>query len=112
MSSVLIRRTTLDAAGTFNEAKSHIAVEDFDMWLRITGMGIPVVRVGVPMVHYRKLAGSISAKKRTHVEKALNMIGEDYRRRGRAALFRVIRPVHWLLYVGTSAWTRAIRGAL
>lgn len=112
LSSVLVRRSALDAAGPFNPARTYVAVEDFDMWLRITGMGGRVVRVGVPLVHYRKLPTSISASKSMMIRKALNVIGEDYARRGKGRLFHIIRPLHWLLYVGTSAWMRAVRREL
>jgi teichuronic acid biosynthesis glycosyltransferase TuaG len=112
LSSVVARRSALTAAGDFNPAKTHVAVEDFDMWLRITGMGGEVVRVGVPLVHYRKLSTSISASKSMMIRKALNIIGEDYARRGQGRLFHLLRPVHWLLYVGTSAWMRAVRREL
>lgn len=112
LSSVVARRTALAAAGGFNPAKTHIAVEDFDMWLRITQHGGRVVRVGVPLVHYRKLPDSISASKTMMIRKALNMIGDDYARRGKGHLFKIVRPVHWILYVGTSAWMRAVRREL
>lgn len=112
LSSVLVRRDALDAAGPFNEAKTHIAVEDFDMWLRITGQGMMIRRVMAPLVHYRKLPTSISASKTMMVRKALNIIGEDYARRGRAHSFGILRPVHWILYIGTSAWMRGVRRKL
>lgn len=112
LSSVVARRSALEAAGPFNPARTHIAVEDFDMWLRITQRGGRVVRVGVPLVHYRKLPTSISASKIMMIRKALNMIGDDYERRGKGALFKSLRPIHWVLYVGTSAWMRAIRREL
>lgn len=112
LSSVLVRRSVLLAAGTFNTARSHVAVEDFDMWIRITAQGGRVVRIGVPLVHYRKLTTSLSASKNMMVRKALNVIGEDYARRGKAALFTLLRPAHWILYVGTSAWMRAVRREL
>lgn len=112
LSSVVARRSALSAAGPFNPARTHVAVEDFDMWLRITGMGGKVVRVGAPLVHYRKLPSSISASKSMMIRKALNIIGEDYARRGKGGLFRMLRPVHWMLYVGTSAWMRAVRREL
>lgn len=112
LSSVVARRSVLEAAGPFNPAKTHVAVEDFDMWLRITQSGGRVVRVGVPLVHYRKLPTSISASKTMMIRKALNMIGDDYARRGKGALFNILRPVHWILYVGTSAWMRAVRREL
>jgi teichuronic acid biosynthesis glycosyltransferase TuaG len=112
LSSVIVRRSALDAVGPFNEARAHIAVEDFDMWLRITAKGMTIRRVMAPLVHYRKLPTSISASKTMMVRKALNVIGEDYKRRGRAEMFTVIRPIHWLLYIGTSAWMRGVRRKL
>jgi teichuronic acid biosynthesis glycosyltransferase TuaG len=112
LSSVIARRSVLKAAGPFNTAQSHIAVEDFDMWLRITERGGRVIRIGAPLVHYRKLPTSISASKSMMVRKALKIIGEDYGRRGKAVLFTWLRPAHWILYVGTSAWMRAVRREL
>ncbi|HWW55884.1 MAG TPA: glycosyltransferase family 2 protein [Sphingopyxis sp.] len=112
LSSVIGRRASLMTAGPFNSSRTHIAVEDFDMWLRITGSGGRVIRIGTPLVHYRKLPSSISASKSMMVRKALNVIGEDYDRRGKGSLFRLLRPAHWILYVGTSAWMRAIRREL
>jgi len=112
LSSVLIRRSVLAAAGPFNAAQSHIAVEDFDMWLRVTGRGATVLRVGVPLVHYRKVATSISARKIMMVGKALNVIGEDYARRGKSGVFACLRPVHWLLYLGTSVYMRVLKREL
>ena len=112
LSSVMVRRASLLTAGPFNTARTHIAVEDFDMWLRITARGGRVVRIGTPLVHYRKLPTSISANKSMMVRKALNVLGEDYGKRGKGGLFRLLRPVHWILYVGTSAWMRAVRREL
>ncbi len=112
MSTVLVKRDVIAAAGPFNEAKTHVAVEDFDMWLRLSGMGFRLARASYPLVHYRKLPTSISANKKMMIEKALNIIGDDYLRRGQQRLFDLIRPLHWLLYVGTSGWMRAVRRKL
>ncbi len=112
MSTVIVRRDALDMAGTFNESKNYVAVEDFDMWLRLSGRGCRLARVSFPLVHYRKVATSISANKNLMIKKALNVIGQDYDRRGRKRLFSLIRPVHWLLYVTTSGWMRAVRRTL
>jgi teichuronic acid biosynthesis glycosyltransferase TuaG len=112
MSSVMVKRSAFAAIGQFNTAKSHIAVEDFDMWLRMTSARQRIVRIAIPLVHYRKLPTSISASKSMMIRKALNVIGEDYARRGQGVNFRIIRPFHWLLYVGTSGWMRAIRREL
>jgi teichuronic acid biosynthesis glycosyltransferase TuaG len=112
LSSVLVRRTSLIAAGPFNTARSHIAVEDYDMWLRITARGGGAVRIGVPLVHYRKVPASISANKFEMMRKVLNVIGEDYARRGRVKRYVVLRPLHWLLYLSISAWMRVVRREL
>lgn len=112
MSSALVRQTSLAMVGGFNAAKSHVAVEDYDIWLRITGMGGRAVRLAVPLVHYRKLAASLSSNKMEHVSKAVKMIKEDYERRGRRGIFSLIWPLHWILYVGTAVWTRAVRRTL
>ncbi|MDI1325522.1 MAG: glycosyltransferase family A protein [Brevundimonas sp.] len=112
LSSVLVRRSSLVAVGPFNTARSHIAVEDYDMWLRLTERGARVLRVGVPLVHYRKVPTSISAKKFTQIRKALNVIGEDYARRGKAVIYVFLRPVHLALYLGTSAYMRGLRREL
>jgi teichuronic acid biosynthesis glycosyltransferase TuaG len=112
LSSVLARRSILVAVGPFNTARSHIAVEDFDMWLRITAAGGQILRVGAPLVHYRKVGTSISARKTMMIGKALNVIGEDYARRGKAGIFVLLRPAHWLLYLGTSAYMRGLRREL
>lgn len=112
LSSVLARRSSLVAVGPFNTAPSHIAVEDYDMWLRMTGAGRRIVRAGTPLVHYRKLTTSISANKVKNMRKAVSIIGEDYRRRGLGGLFVILRPVHWMLYAGTSTLTRVVQGEL
>lgn len=112
LSSVMVNRKALLAAGVFDTSRAYIAVEDFDMWLRITAQGGAIVKIDMPLVHYRRSPSSISADKHMMVRKALAVIGEDYRRRGIYGLFRLLRPVHWLLYVGTSAWMRLVRREL
>jgi teichuronic acid biosynthesis glycosyltransferase TuaG len=63
-SSVLCRRSQLLKAGGFNTARSMVAVEDYDLWLRlVTQLGTKIVRIEQPLVAYRHLAGSLSASK-------------------------------------------------
>lgn len=112
LSSVLARRSSLAAVGRFNPARSHVAVEDFDMWLRMASKGMKLVRVRAPLVHYRKLPTSLSASKTMMVRKAISVIGEDYARRGQSGLFSLLRPLHWILYLSASAWMRAVRREL
>lgn len=112
LASVLVRRSALEAAGPFNTSRSHIAVEDYDMWLRMTGAGARFVRIAAPLVHYRKVPTSISARKFTMVGKALAIIAEDYSRRGLAKQFGLLRPIHWFLYVGSAVYMRGLRREL
>lgn len=109
LSSVLASRTWLSAAGEFNTARSHVAVEDFDMWLRITSLGGKVVRIGTPLVHYRKSPTQISADKGMMLRKALDVIGKDYARRGAARSYIILRPAHAIMYLAASTWVRFVQ---
>lgn len=112
LSSVLVRKDAIDAVGRFNADRSYVAVEDYDMWVRLTRNGSKILRLSCPLVHYRKLPTSISADKLMMIRRALNVIGSDYEARGLGRLFAIIKPVHWLLYVTSSAWMRAVRREL
>lgn len=112
LSSVLVRKNVIDMAGRFNADRSHIAVEDYDMWIRLSRHGQVLLRISSPLVHYRKLPTSISSSKTEMVRKALNVIESDYKALNQGPLFRVIKPAHWFLYIASSAWMRAIRREL
>jgi teichuronic acid biosynthesis glycosyltransferase TuaG len=112
LSSVIVRKNTIDSVGRFNADRSHIAVEDYDMWIRLSRHGHKLLRLSSPLVHYRKLPTSISSSKTEMVRKALNVIESDYKALNRGRLFQVIKPIHWFLYIASSAWMRAIRREL
>lgn len=112
LSSVLLPKKAMEGLGYFNTDRSHIAVEDYDMWLRLSRQGGRIYRLSCPLVHYRKLPTSISADKLMMVRKALNVIGTDYAARGKGGLFHILKPVHWALYIASSAWMRVIRKKL
>lgn len=112
LSSVLARKNAIDMAGRFNADRSHIAVEDYDMWMRLSRHGQELLRLSTPLVHYRKLPTSISSSKTEMVRKALNVIESDYKALNRGKLFQLIKPLHWFLYIASSAWMRAVRREL
>lgn len=112
LSSVIARKNAIDTVGRFNADRSHIAVEDYDMWIRLSRHGHELLRLSSPLVHYRKLPTSISSSKTEMVRKALNVIESDYKALNRGRLFQVIKPMHWFLYIASSAWMRAIRREL
>ena len=60
-SSVTARRTTLLAAGLFDE--SLATAEDFDLWLRIVKLGHEVTFTRRNLLHVRVRAGSLSSNK-------------------------------------------------
>lgn len=57
--TVLIRRLCLDAVGLFDERPDFLAVEDYDLWLRIAAQ-FPVLYVPGDVAAIRRHGGSIS----------------------------------------------------
>lgn len=112
LSSVVAQKSLIDEIGLFNIDRSFIAVEDYDMWLRLSRQGGKIYRISNPLVHYRKLPTSISADKMMMVRKALNVIRIDYAARRKKNLFAILKPVHWALYIISSAWMRSVRKEL
>lgn len=61
-SSVIVRRSIFDSIGYFNEQRNLIAIEDYDMWLRIAPFYI-MEYISEPLVRYRLHDGQISSTK-------------------------------------------------
>lgn len=60
-STVLARKACFDRLGVFDERKDFIAVEDYDMWLRIA-KEYALACIDEELVYYRVHAGGISKK--------------------------------------------------
>lgn len=58
-SSVMMKRSCLDAVGVFDEDPGLVAVEDWDLWLRIAACA-PVLLMGREVVRIRHVFGSLS----------------------------------------------------
>jgi glycosyltransferase involved in cell wall biosynthesis len=52
LSSVIATREQILACGAFSELASLIAIEDYDLALRLSDHGVPMVRLGAPLLHY------------------------------------------------------------
>ena len=52
LSSVIVGREQILACGAFSERESLIAIEDYDLALRLGDTGVPMVRLGAPLLHY------------------------------------------------------------
>ncbi|MGL4813565.1 MAG: glycosyltransferase family 2 protein [Beijerinckiaceae bacterium] len=110
-SSAMVRRQDVLDAGGFNEARDLVAVEDFDLWLRlIERAGKPAMRLEAPLLRYRRLPGSISANKGKQVVKMLRVMKLFFARRGMAWLIYPAAIPLILTHVLGSIWLRRLHG--
>jgi teichuronic acid biosynthesis glycosyltransferase TuaG len=111
-SSVLCRRDIVARAGGFHTARELVAVEDYDLWLRLIESGALVMKIETPLVHYRRLPGSLSARKHRLLPRVLLVLGRHFARRGRSWMFPLAAP--WLMasYALQAAYLRVWRGRL
>jgi glycosyltransferase involved in cell wall biosynthesis len=56
LSSVIASREQILACGAFSEHASLVAIEDYDLALRLSDEGVPMVRLGAPLLHYSDTA--------------------------------------------------------
>jgi teichuronic acid biosynthesis glycosyltransferase TuaG len=111
-SSVLVRRDAVQAAGGFDTARSLVAVEDYDLWVRLLEGGSRLLRLPEPLVHYRRVAASLSASKFGMLRKVLRVLARHFERIGRRWMFPIAVP--WLMttYATYSVVLRVWRGRL
>jgi teichuronic acid biosynthesis glycosyltransferase TuaG len=112
-SSVLCRREAVRAAGGFDTSRDLIAVEDYDLWLRLLAQpDFRAVRIDTPLVAYRLLPGSISARKAAQARKVLRVLRRAAVRQGWGWLFPLAAPLLMLAYLGSSLALRTMGGRL
>ena len=113
LSSALVPREVLERVGPFETARDHVAVEDYDMWLRILqATGAEALRIDLPLLHYRRVVGSLSANKLKGLRKAVRMQTKAFERDGRPLIGRARKPVAMARYMALAAWNRYVRGDL
>lgn len=102
-SSVLCRRDVIRSAGGFDIDRGLIAVEDYDLWLRVLARNeVRALRIAEPLVAYRRSAGSISAHKGRQARKVLRVLRRAAVRQGWGWLFPLAAPLLLLSYALTS----------
>lgn len=112
-SSVLCRREHLLRDGGFDVSRELVAVEDYDFWLRLMeSPGFRVLRISLPLVAYRRLAGSLSASKWRHLRKVMRVVRLAAERGGWRWAFPVAAPLLLLGYGGMSVYWRVLKGRL
>jgi teichuronic acid biosynthesis glycosyltransferase TuaG len=106
-SSVLCRRSALLATPGFNTERGMIAVEDYDMWLRLMAIqGVAIVRLEQPLVAYRLLHGSLSAQKWRQALKILRVHREIFALKGWSFAFPIAAPILMTCYVTSWLYLR------
>lgn len=61
-SSAVIRRSALAAVGGFDESRSLLALEDYNLWLRLALAGWPIVTCPERLVNYTPAPGNLSSR--------------------------------------------------
>ena len=59
-SSVALRRRAWEDVGGFNESRTLIGAEDYNLWLRLTWRGWKVVRLDQPLARYQETETSLT----------------------------------------------------
>jgi teichuronic acid biosynthesis glycosyltransferase TuaG len=112
-SSALCSRDALIQIGGFNTARDLVAVEDYDLWLRLMERpSFKVLRIETPLVAYRKLPQSLSANKLRHAVKVMRVPRLAAKRGGLGWIFPLFLPVIFAGYVFMSLYWRVLNGRL
>ena len=107
-SSVLCRRKSILDAGGFNTATHMVAVEDYDLWLRlIVSQQAVLTCVQWPLVGYRYLGNSLSASKWRQALKIMNVHRMIFARKGWSLAFPFAAPVLICCYMLSWFYIRA-----
>jgi glycosyltransferase involved in cell wall biosynthesis len=107
-SSLMCKRLMLIEAGGFNTARDMVAVEDYDLWLRVMSVRDAVlVRVEEPLVSYRVLADSLSSSKWKQALKIMRVHRSIFALKGWQAVFPLLAPFLITCYI--SSWLYARR---
>jgi GT2 family glycosyltransferase len=86
--TVLARRTALEAVGGFDEDRRLIAVEDYDLWLRLAER-YPLGCVDAALARYHRRTGSLSGPRR-FLEGVRRVLAKALRRHAESPELRAI----------------------
>jgi teichuronic acid biosynthesis glycosyltransferase TuaG len=111
-SSVLCRRQALLDAGCFDRDPDLVAVEDYDLWVRMNEQGALMLKLDAPLVAYRRVVGSLSARKLTLARRVTKVLKRHFRRTGNPLGFYLTLPFLMASYVGQSLYLRVWQGRL
>jgi teichuronic acid biosynthesis glycosyltransferase TuaG len=111
-STVLCRRDAIADAGGFDTSPQLVAVEDYDLWIRLLERGAVATKIDTPLVAYRRLPGSLSSRKLVLARRVTLVLRRHFQRSGRPAMFYVMAPWLMLSYACQSLYLRVWKGRL
>lgn len=109
-SSVIIKKNVAIQLNGFEESPIYRAIEDYDLWLKISIDNYKVGKCSATLVYYRILTNSISRNKKTHVKKVFWLIYHTLATRRPYLL--PIYPYFLLTYILLSIYYRLIMKTL
>ena len=68
-SSVICTKKSILHVGGFNEDRKLVAVEDYDLWLRLLNNNFKILKLCIPLVNYRVVPTGLSRNKFTMIKK-------------------------------------------
>jgi len=108
-SSVLCRRQLILDANGFNTDRQMIAVEDYDLWLRLmTRLETEVILLKQRLVGYRHIGDSLSAGKLQQAAKIMRVHRSIFAVQGWNWLFPLAAPLLMLCYITSWLYLRTL----
>jgi len=71
LSSVIVGKAQILACGAFSGREPLIAIEDYDLALRLSDHGVPMVRLGAPLLHYSDIGNERLSGRSARVDLAI-----------------------------------------
>lgn len=109
-SSVIAKTESIRKMGGFNESADYKAIEDYDLWLRMSVNNMHLGKVAHPLVQYRILANSISRNKKQHAKKVAWLVYTQLKENKPGWIF--LYPYFICSYVTMSFYYRVIKKTL
>jgi len=100
-SSVVVRQELLQKVGGFSEDKDFIAMEDYEAWLRISGVTDKFKRIPEPLGYYWAGGGNISNPERM----LMNITAFEKKYKGALNGLGIDRVPYWMNYAAGKAHT-------
>lgn len=60
--TVMFRRTMVERVGGYDESEEFRAVEDYELWLRASGVGVRMANLPQYLLYYREYGGQVSSR--------------------------------------------------